>query len=142
MNDIPVLRVGDVHEVEAFLAERIYEFNAGATGCFDAASFCATQHDEAGAIRAGICGYTWAGCCHVSHLWVEASFRRRGVGANLLRAAEQHAQSKGCRLMILSSHSFQSPAFYERSGFVQQAVVPDDPPGHADLVFVKRLRER
>jgi hypothetical protein len=54
-----VLRVGEAEEVQAFLAERIYEFNANATGYFDGESFSGTQLDDAGVIRAGVCGYTW-----------------------------------------------------------------------------------
>jgi hypothetical protein len=50
------LRVGDAPEIEAFLVDRIYEFHARATGCFDAEVFSATQRDDADAIRAGIYG--------------------------------------------------------------------------------------
>jgi hypothetical protein len=42
--------------------------------------------------------------------------------------------------MLLSSHSFQAPSFYEHMGFEQQALVVDHPPGHANIVFAKRLQ--
>jgi GNAT superfamily N-acetyltransferase len=129
--------VGEAPEIEAFLVDRIYEFNARATGCFDAEVFSSTQRDRSGAIRAGIYGYTWGGCCHVSYLWVHESERGRGIGTALLVAAEEHARNKGCRLVLLATHSFQAPRFYERLGYVQQAVVPDHPVGHASLHFAK-----
>lgn len=134
------LRVGDAPELEAFLLARIYEFNSRATGYFDAESFSATQRDASDAIRAGICGYTWGGCCYVAYLWVHESERGRGIGSALLAAAEQHARSKGCRVVFLATHSFQAPRFYERRGYVQQAVVRDHPVGHASLHFAKRLQ--
>ena len=59
------IRAGDAPEVEAFLAERIYEYNAAATGYHDAESFTAVQ-DNDGTVEAGISGYTWGACCYVS----------------------------------------------------------------------------
>jgi ribosomal protein S18 acetylase RimI-like enzyme len=126
-------------EVEAFLAERIYEYNAKATGYFDGKSFSATRRDESGAIRAGVSGYTWGGCCYVSYLWVDESQRCDGVGAGLLGAVERHAESKDCRLVLLATHNFQAPGFYERMGYEKQAVVKDHPIGYSNIVFAKRL---
>jgi GNAT superfamily N-acetyltransferase len=134
-----VLRVGDAREIQAFLDERIYEYNSKATGYFDGESFSGTQRDEWGNIRAGICGYTWGGCCYVSYLWVHESERGHGLGTALLAAAEEHARIKGCNLVILATHSFQAPAFYKRMGYELQAVVRDHPVGHASMVFAKRL---
>lgn len=135
-----VLRVGEATDVQAFLAERIYEFNAKATGYFDGESFSSTQSDESGVIRAGICGYTWGGCAYVSYLWVDQSERGRGLGTALLVAAEEHAKTKGCKVVFLATHSFQAPGFYERKGYEQQATLQDHPVGHASLVFAKRLQ--
>lgn len=130
---------GDCREVDDFLAERIYEFNAAATGRFDAETFAAVHRDRAGAIQAGVSGYTWGGCCFIAQLWVADSLRRQGWGRVLLEAAEQNARSKACTIVILSSHSFQAPGFYERLGYARQAEVKDYPPGHSDFVYVKRL---
>ena len=137
--DPVVLRVGEDPETQAFLADRIYEFNSEATGYFDGESFSGTQRDESGAIRAVICGYTWGGCCYVSYLWVHESERGDGLGTALLLAAEEHAKKRGCKVAFLATHSFQAPAFYERLGYKRQAVVQDNPVGHASLVFAKRL---
>jgi ribosomal protein S18 acetylase RimI-like enzyme len=133
------LRVGEAPEIEAFLAERIYEFNSKATGRFDGESFSATRRDESGVIRAGISGYTWGGCCYVSYLWVEERERGNGLGTSLLLAAEGHARAKDCVVLFVSSHSFQSPGFYERKGYKLQAVVHNHPVGHTNIFFAKRL---
>ena len=133
------LCVGEAPEIEAFLAERIYEFNSEATGRFDGESFSATRRDESGVIRAGISGYTWGGCCYVSYLWVEERERGNGLGTALLLAAEEHARAKDCVVLFVSSHNFQSPGFYERKGSKLQAVVHDHPVGHTNIFFAKRL---
>ena len=133
------IHVGDVPDVERFLTDRIIEFNARATGYVDAAAFAATQRDEAGVIRAGICGYTWGGVCYVSYLWVDEHERGRRIGTALLMAAESHARARSCVLMLLSSHSFQAPGFYERHGYERQATIHDHPVGYTSVFLAKRL---
>jgi len=132
-------RVGDCRELDAFLSERIYEYNAAATGYFDAESFGAEHRDESGTILAGISGFTWGGCGFVSQLWVSEERRGRGLARALLEVFEKNAVAKGCRIALLTSHSFQSPGFYERMGYEKQAVINDYPVGHKDIVFAKRL---
>jgi len=132
-------RIGDTADVEAFLAERIYEFNAAATGYHDGESFTATYAGESGAVEAGLCGYTWGGCCFVLYLWVAQALRGKGLGSQLLAAAELHARAKQCRLVLVSSHSFQAPRFYARKGYEQIAVVNDHRVGDQNIFFAKRL---
>ena len=134
------IRAGEAPEIQAFLAERVYEFNSKVTGFFDGESFSGIQRDESGVIRAGICGYTWGGCAYVSYLWVDESERLHGLGTALLVAAEEHARTKGCNVVFLATHSFQAPGFYERMDYKQQAAVLDHPVGHASLVYAKRLQ--
>ena len=135
------VQVGDAPEVEAFLARRIYEYNVSATGYDNAESFTALR-DEDGAVDAGVCGYTWGGCCYVSYLWVADSSRHKGLGSDLLDAVERHAREKGCRLVLLSTHSFQAPAFYVGRGYQLTARIADHPVGYSSGVYVKRLDER
>ena len=133
------IRVGDCRELEEFLSERIYEFNSAATGRFDGESFGAAQRDASGAVLAGISGFTWGGCCFVSYLWVAQEHRGTGLGGALLKVFEKHAADKGCTIAFVSSHSFQSPGFYKKMGYEEQAVINDYPVGHTDVFFAKRL---
>ena len=126
-------------DLQSFLVDRIHEFNAQATGYSDARLMGAQVRDEGGAIIAALNGYSWGGCCIVEHLWVHASQRGRGLGRALLEAAEAEAARRGCENLVLSTHSFQSPAFYAHLGYEQQAVIRNQPMGHANIVFAKRL---
>jgi GNAT superfamily N-acetyltransferase len=130
----------ECHELEAFLVERIYEFNAQSTGYFDGRLVGGSLRGEAGEIIAAFNGHTWGGCCVVAHLWVHQSHRGRGLGRALLRAAEVEAVRRGCEQVVLSTHSFQAPAFYERLGYEKQAVIGGQPKGHASLIYVKRMK--
>ena len=130
---------GESPDVTAFLAERIYEHNARATGCHDGESYWAVVRGDAGDIVAGVSGFTWAGCCFVAYLWVTEALRGRGLGRRLLEAVENHARSKRCPVVHLSTHEFQAPDFYARLGYEAVARVEDYPVGHADVFFTKRL---
>jgi GNAT superfamily N-acetyltransferase len=133
------VRAGDAPEIEAFLAERIYEHNAAATGYRDAESFTAVRESAPGTIEAGVSGYTWGGCCFVSYLWVAERWRGKGLGSELLGAVERHAREKHCRVVLVSSHSFQAPQFYARRSYERVARIDDHPVGHSSSFYVKRL---
>ena len=125
--------------IDAFLEDRIYEFNAAATGCRDAEEYAAAIRDGDGRIMAAVSGFTWGRCCQIDKLWVAQSARRQGLGSLLVRAVEEHARGKGCSQVILSSHTFQAPDFYRRLGYVEQARIAGYPMGHADIHFRKLL---
>lgn len=130
----------DVERLEKFLVDRIYEFNARAIDRFDARPLCAAISDVHDRIIAAISGYSWAGCCQITHLWVRAGERGRGLGRKLLSGAEAEAMRRGCQIIQVSTHSFQSPGFYERLGYTRQAVVADSPVGHSSIFFAKTLK--
>ena len=130
----------ECRELGAFLADRLYEFNAAATGYTDGLLLGGSVRNDAGEIVAGFQGHTWGGCCDLSVVWVDARYRGRGLGTLLLRSAEASAVARGCERIVLATHSFQAPGFYERLGYERRYAIEDRPVGHADLIYVKGLR--
>ena len=122
-----------------YLEDRLYEFNSTATGITDGEWLAIFVRDEADRIVAGICGNTWGGCLEIRQFWVEETRRKQGLGTRLLGEAEQEARRRGCRQMILTTFSFQAPAFYARHGFEVVAVMDDHPRGHKNMLLRKRL---
>jgi ribosomal protein S18 acetylase RimI-like enzyme len=125
--------------LESFLAERIYEFNSRVTGLFDGKPFVGTINDESDRLVAAVTGHTWGGTCQVTYLWVDELQRRRGLGRALLHAVEAEARRRRCTQIILFTHTFQAPGFYERLAYLQKATIPNYPTGHAQLLYVKQL---
>ncbi|HEX6976230.1 MAG TPA: GNAT family N-acetyltransferase [Vicinamibacterales bacterium] len=121
-----------------YLEDRIYEFNAEATGIVDGQwlAFFVRESDH---VVAGIAGNTWAGTCELRQLWVHPAKRGGGLGTKLLLAAEQEARRRGCTRVVLMTFSFQAPAFYERHGFDVLATIDGHPLGHRNLLMSKRL---
>ena len=61
----------------------------------------------------------------VSKMLVYRGARRRGVGAALLRAAEEQARELGKSLLVLDTASADAERLYARLGWVRVGVVPD-----------------
>jgi hypothetical protein len=59
----------------------------------------------------------------------------------LLESAEQEAGTRGCKIIFLSTYSFQAPGFYQKLGYELAGQVDDFPPGHQYCFLVKRLTE-
>lgn len=125
----------DAAELEAL----IDAFNASATGIQDARLLSIMLRLPDGALQAGLHGHSWGGTCQIKLLWVAEAQRGCGLGTALLEAAEGEARQRGCRQIMLSTHSFQAPDFYAKHGFERVAMLMDNPIGHADILMLKRL---
>ena len=124
-----------------FLEDRLYEFNSTQTGQDDGQLFSFFVRNDQQQIVAGLSGWTWAKACEIKALWVHPSWRRNGYGRNLLESAEREARARGCKVILLSSYSFQAPAFYQKCGYELAWQLADFPPGHHNCYLVKRFAE-
>ncbi len=122
-----------------FLDDQINAYNVEQTGIRDGTLVACFVRDNAHQILAGIYGWTWGGCCEIRYLWVHPDLRGRGLGRRLLLAAEQEARSRGCTQVVLDTHSFQAPGFYERLGYVVFGIVQDYPYHHQKIYLKKSL---
>lgn len=122
-----------------FIEERIDEENIARTGIADARQLAIILRSATSGIVAGLHGWTWGGTCEIKALWVHPLWRGRGLGTQLMLAAEAEARSRGASQMVLSTHSFQAPHFYRQLGFEVDGCVDDYPIGHASFYLRKRL---
>ncbi|MBW2281591.1 MAG: GNAT family N-acetyltransferase [Deltaproteobacteria bacterium] len=122
------------------LDERLYEFNRAATGIDDGEGLGAVVRGPDGEVLAAAAGHSWGGTCEIRQVWVHESLRGRGVGRGLMRAVEAEARRRGCRQLVLGTHSFQAPGFYAKLGFEEVGRLDDYPRGHANISLRKALR--
>ncbi|MFL5733649.1 MAG: GNAT family N-acetyltransferase [Chloroflexia bacterium] len=122
-----------------FLEDRIIDYNLEQTGFRDGGLLALSMRDAQGEITAGIYGWTWGGCCEIRYLWVHEDLRGQGHGTTLLLAAEREAAARGCRQVILDTHSFQAPEFYRKHGYEIAGVIEDYPLGHRKYYLRKSL---
>lgn len=136
---IPCRNDAECQELGAFLTDRIYEFNAKVTGYDDGMLLAGSIRNDAGEVIAGFNGHTWGGCCELANVWVHEQHRGRGLGSLLLRSAEAEAVARGCVRIVLRTHSFQAPGFYERLGYERKYTIEGCPKDHADIIYIKPL---
>jgi ribosomal protein S18 acetylase RimI-like enzyme len=122
-----------------FLEDQIDEHNFEVTGYRDGRRLTILVRNANGAIRAGLAGHTWGGCCEVRFLWVRGEDRRQGFGSRLLAAAEREATERGCSQIVLGTHSFQAPDFYRARGYTVAGEVAGYPRGYSQIFLRKPL---
>ena len=125
----------DIVRLEAHLDA----FNAEATRLSDARFLSILLKDANGEMFAGLHGHTWGAMCQIKLLWIAEPHRGHGLGTRMLETAEAEARRRGCRQIMLMTHSFQAPDFYEMHGFERIVTVADSPVGHADILMIKQL---
>jgi GNAT superfamily N-acetyltransferase len=126
-------------ELEARLNAELSAYNDATVGLLDRRPF-AVKAEDAGDLVGGLTGWTWGTCAGISLLWVREDARRARWGRRMLDAAERVARERGCRQIVVSSFTFQAPAFYERHGLVETGRTEGLPlEGHADVHLAKRL---
>jgi GNAT superfamily N-acetyltransferase len=139
--DIPPVNENPADSDIRFLDDRINEYNVEATGIADGRILSFFIRDERGEITGGLFGWTWGGACEIRYLWVRKDTRKRGYGKALIAAAEKEATLRGCGQIVLDTHSFQAPQFYERLGFEIIGSHEDYPRGHFKHYLRKILQK-
>jgi GNAT superfamily N-acetyltransferase len=124
-----------------FLEDRLYEYNCQQTGRADGQLFAFFVRNDQQEIIAGLSGWTWADACEIRALWVHPALRGQGHGRALLEAAEQEARRQGCKVILLTSYSFQAPDFYQKHGYELTWQLHDFPPGHQHCTFIKHIKD-
>ena len=125
-------------EIE-YIRAALYDCNKKIVGDDDHTPLNIVEYDDNGNIIGGILGGTYWGWMYIDILWVQADFRRRGIGSKLLVEAEQEAARRGCHHVHLDTMSWQAPEFYKKHGYEVIGVLPDIPSGNQKYLLMKAL---
>ena len=122
-----------------YIRESLYQFNKDIVGDDGHTPLNIVEYDENGDVIGGILGGTYWGWMYIDILWVQADFRRRGIGSKLLVEAEKEAARRGCHHVHLDTMSSQAPDFYKKHGYEVIGVLPDIPSGNQKYLLMKAL---
>lgn len=73
--------------------------------------------DENGIIIGGALGSTYLSSLEIEVMWVNEDYRGQHIASQLLEEIESEAKEAGCRLVHLTTYSFQAPDFYLKQGY-------------------------
>jgi ribosomal protein S18 acetylase RimI-like enzyme len=82
--------------------------------------------------------YCW-NCLYIDSLWVNAKFRRYGLGTKLLNEIEKIAIKKGCKLIHLDTFDFQAKDFYIKQGYEVFGILNNCPENHRRYYMKKSI---
>ena len=119
--ELSIARSPDPDAVRQPIAALLSRFNHESVGEEQREPFALTigppGAPEAGAILGGLWAFSLWGSFYVNIVVVPEVARGQGLGAELMRQAEQEARVRGCGHIWLDTFAFQARGFYERLGF-------------------------
>ena len=89
----------------------------------------------------GAVGFVRFGWYFLDLLYVDAAYRNRGSGRQLLTAAEHFASDRQLVGVRLDTEDFQARGFYEKMGYTLFGELADCPPGHTLYFFHKTFTQ-
>jgi GNAT superfamily N-acetyltransferase len=104
-------------EETALVDRGLGEANDAAAPLHEVRPLSCFARTEDGRVVGGAVGRWWGQCCELQQLWVEASYRRRGIATQLIQAFEARAREHGCSTFYLETFSFQTPHLYRLLGY-------------------------
>ncbi len=127
----------DASHREAILAPLVAH-NEAAAGPGEWGLLAVTVRDARDEIVGGLWGRTGYGFLFVELLALGEA-RGHGLGRRIMAMAEAEALARGLSGIWLDTWTFQAPDFYRRLGYEECGRIPDYPPGHDRIFFMKRL---
>jgi len=124
---------------EAAVVSGLRAFNVERLGPSNEQPVKLVARADDGSVVGGLLGHTKWRWMYVSKLWVAASVRGKGIGSQLMAAAEELARSRGCTDISLDTFEFQARPFYERLGYKLFGVLEGFPPGYRQFYLTKHL---
>ena len=124
-----------------YIRESLNQFNKEFVGDDGHTHLNIVEYDGDGNVIGGILGGTYWGWMYVDILWVHESHRKKGIGSNLLRNAEEEALRRRCHHVHIDTMSWQAPDFYKKHGYEVIGVLPDIPSGNQKYLLMKELHD-
>ncbi|MBB4145294.1 GNAT family N-acetyltransferase [Rhizobium rhizoryzae] len=121
------------------IGENLSAFNDADVGPSERRTLAILVRDEAGALKAGINGYTGWGWLFTQWLWVDESLRGQGMAGRMLQAAEDEARARGCHSAWIDTFNPVAEKAYTRQGYEVFGELPDFPIGRTRKFLKKKL---
>lgn len=121
------------------IGENLSAFNDADVGPSERRTLAILVRDEAGALKAGINGYTGWGWLFTQWLWVDESLPGQGMAGRMLQAAEDEARARGCHSAWIDTFNPVAEKAYTRQGYEVFGELPDFPIGRTRKFLKKKL---
>jgi|TARA_R110002110_G_C13470277_1_gene720518 GNAT superfamily N-acetyltransferase len=124
-------------ENDEVVRNALHEFNVAQIGQDEHYSVFAFSPE--GKIIGGLLVYQEAHSIFIDILWIDESERGKGLGTELLLAAEKEAVRRKVPYSTTDTLAFQAVNFYRKNGYEQIGMVKNYIEGHDRYFFRKKL---
>lgn len=125
----------------ARIGQELAAFNDADVGPSERTPLAVLVRDDAGALAAGLSGYTAWGWLYIQWLWVGEALRGQKVAGAMLAEAERVARERGCHGALIDTFSPTALQTYRRAGYEVFGALPDFPVGRTRSFLRKALRD-
>jgi GNAT superfamily N-acetyltransferase len=119
--------------------ESIAQYNLAQIGDHWKGRVAIFARDQDQQLAGGIVGFTDRGWLRIELLGVLEGWRGRGIGSQLLGAAEAEARARGCHSAWVDTFSFQALPFYQGHGYTVFGQLDRYPDTHTRSFLQKQL---
>jgi GNAT superfamily N-acetyltransferase len=116
----PILVLTDTPgaEAEAVIRDGLSSYNSAQAGYRDHRPLAVLASDpDNGEVIGGLIGRTSMGLLFIDRFFLPESWRKRGLGSQLIKMAEEEGARRGCARAVLFTVHFQALGFYLRQGY-------------------------
>ncbi|BCL73330.1 GCN5-related N-acetyltransferase [Vibrio nigripulchritudo ATCC 27043] len=86
----------------------------------------------------GIAAHLFYDSLHIHRIWIDANYRRKGIGTKLLKTAEREARKMQVKKIFLDTYNFQAPEFYQKHEYQEVGRYQGYPKDGTDKIFYKK----
>ena len=123
----------------AVIESGLDKFNEESSSVSEVKPIHVIARGDEGQTHGGAIGRTWGECCEIQVFWVDSAFRGKGVGSDVLDTFEHEAKNRQCKVIYLSSFTFQASGFYEKRGYKVVSRIVGFPDGHEKIYLQKQI---
>lgn len=127
-------RAAILEPLAAFNQHHVHHVRPGAYG-----QLAILLRDDSGTTLGGLWGTILFDWFQIELIAVPQAFRKRGLGAAVLAAAEATAYARRCRGIWVDTFAFQAPDFYRKAGYTLFGFIEDHPVGSARYFYHKKF---
>jgi len=124
--------------LRAKILEPLAAYNESVAGPGRWGLLAVTVRRQDDAVVGGLWGRTGYGFLFVELLALGPA-KGLGLGREVMALAEAEARRRGLLGMWLDTWTFQAPGFYQKLGFTECGRIPEYPPGHDRIFYMKRF---
>lgn len=123
------------------VASGLFNYNHHVAGLKRTPAIAVIVRDKDNQVKGGLFGNSDWDVFNIDVVWITEEVRGQGFGQKLMQLGEDVAVSRGCKIAVVSTFSFQARGFYEKQGYKVFGQIDGYPAGYSSYWLTKKLTQ-